>query len=496
MAIIQGGSSTAGTANVDAGFNLNVTLPTNPAYMGGVRIFSEVDAGDRTGTPELTSPEASDDYRLRVCQDYSQLEWQWNAATQNTAKFKHGFTTMTANQSGAVGYLLLNAAFATVAGNGCSLQSWKYVSVYGSTTVYHATTFVMTALPLANQVWEHGHFVTTVPTPVTPADGIFVRVTSAGLIGVLAFNGVETHSGVLVPFSDFTAMLGTNQLLIIGSNNRNVEFWLDRQNGDGIQKLGEIAVPAGNSQPMLSVSLPAFATQMRNSGLVGAGGMQVKIGNGYCQYSGVDMQQPITLQSVLSGLHLMQGWDGGTMGSTAALPNATAATTLTLAALAQATSLKTGLGGEAGITATVPGVDGSVWAWINPLGSTTQTARTALVSGIHIESVNIGAAVTTTPSTIQWSADIGSTALTLATAESASFATGTAKAGRRIPLGIQSWTVGALVGAAAPSIDLKFDPPIAVNPGEYVKIVGKFIQGTATASQGIWATCAVQGTGI
>jgi len=63
-----------------------------------------------------------------------------------------------------------------------------------------------------------------------------------------------------------------------------------------------------------------------------------------------------------------------------------------------------------------------------------------------------------------------------------------AKAPRRIALGYATWAVGAGIGAAPQSgpIDISFaNGPIYVNPGEFVALVGKFLVGTATASQTI-----------
>jgi len=69
----------------------------------------------------------------------------------------------------------------------------------------------------------------------------------------------------------------------------------------------------------------------------------------------------------------------------------------------------------------------------------------------------------------------------LQTAEAAA-----AKAPRRIPVGIASWAIGAAIGAQPQSgrlcVDLG-DAPVFVNPGEFVQLVGKFLAGTATASQ-------------
>jgi hypothetical protein len=160
-------------------------------------------------------------------------------------------------------------------------------------------------------------------------------------------------------------------------------------------------------------------------------------------------------------------------------------------ALSQTVAIKTGLGGEAGIQAAAAGVDGCVTAFQVPTGGINQTPRNLIITGIRIDSVNIGAAVATTASILQWSLAFGATGGTipsLAQAESASFTTATAKAWRRIALGIQSWLVGAAIGQPAEQITVMFDSPIVVSPGQWVAVVAKFIVGTATASQVEWST--------
>lgn len=100
--------------------------------------------------------------------------------------------------------------------------------------------------------------------------------------------------------------------------------------------------------------------------------------------------------------------------------------------------------------------------------------------------MNVGAAVATTATTLQWCVAFGHTAVSLATAEAA-----TTKAPRRVPLGIMTWPVGAAIGQQPQfgPIQVNFnDAPIYVNPGEFVALVAKFIVGTATASQVIWGT--------
>jgi hypothetical protein len=178
------------------------------------------------------------------------------------------------------------------------------------------------------------------------------------------------------------------------------------------------------------------------------------------------------------------------MGTAALLPNATAATTITGGAISQTVAIATGLGGQAGIVAGVAGADGAITAYRNPAPTINITGRNLYITGVRIDAVNLGAAVATTASILQWSLAYGATGATipsLAQAESASFATGTAKAYRRVPLGVQSWIVGAAIGAPAEQITVKFDSPVVVYPGEWVVVAAKFLVGTATASQVIWS---------
>jgi len=85
-----------------------------------------------------------------------------------------------------------------------------------------------------------------------------------------------------------------------------------------------------------------------------------------------------------------------------------------------------------------------------------------------------------------WSLAFGHTAVSLATAETGSFATATTHAPRRVALGWQSAAIGTVVGGLySPDILFTFDSPIVVRPGEFIATIMKIVVGTATASQTI-----------
>jgi hypothetical protein len=131
------GSVSGNVAEVDAGLNVQVSTrqakqrlggeAAAPNYVGAIRVFSELDPGGVTGTPYLKSPLVSEFRRMSVGVDTEMAVYNFTPNTQNTGDFKHAFTTMTMTQSN--GFLNINPASATVAGNYAYLQSWKHHSL-------------------------------------------------------------------------------------------------------------------------------------------------------------------------------------------------------------------------------------------------------------------------------------------------------------------------------------------------------------------------------
>lgn len=479
--IIRGSTSGLG-AEVNAQNHLKVTTETNvaanPGNVGAFRMFSENDAGSVTGEVYLQAPETSDDYRLRVGTDTLLFDHTFAETLVDTSAFKiTNVAVMTSSLSN--GFLTLNAGNATTAGNHIAYATQRHVRLRATAPLYVEATGNLTAIPITGQIIEVGLFVPTAGTQ--PQDGCWYQVTSAGVVGIVAYNGSITQSGILVPPESLP--ISTNGTYLILANQSYVEFWID----DIL--MGEIKVPAGQATPFLTDSLP-FSIQQRNSGTVaGTGQSQIRVGDVSLICGDIATNKPWASQMAGMGQMGYQGQAGGTMGTTALLPNATAATTLTGTALSQTAAIATGLGGQAGITAGVAGLDGLVTAFQVPVGSVTQPPRNLTIKGIKISAVNIGAAVATTASIVQWSLGFGSTALSLATPEAQTVTAVSTKAYRRIPLGFSSFVVGSAIGAQAQDINISFDCPIVVFPGEFVSTVAKFIVGTATASQVIW--CAI-----
>lgn len=476
-------SSTTGELKNDGSGNALVTLPAVAAQSGYARLMSENDAGGLTGSAYLKSPETSPDYRLRAGLDTVLFTDNFNATAQNTAVWSYTFATLTAAQPGA-GTVNFSAVQGTTAAHGAFMRTAQYFPVINTAPL--AVEFkagIFTSALVSGEVWLMGLGLPSAAV-TRPTDGVWLKLTSAGLVGVIAYNGTEVESGVLPA----TLTLGTVYKFTMVVGESEVEFWLNDE------LLGEIAIPTANGVPWLSASAPAFMQKYNTGAVSNTNTMRVaRVGVSLLD---VATSMPSAHQMALQGLMAYQGQNGGTMGTTALLPNATAATTVTGGALSQTVAIATGLGGQAGIVAAVAGIDGCVTAFQVPTGGINQTARNLVITGVRIDAVNIGAAVATTASILQWSLAFGATGgaiPSLAQAESASFTTATAKAWRRIPLGLQSWVVGSAIGAPAEAIFIQFDSPIVVQPGQWVAAVAKFILGTATASQVIWTTVNIQG---
>lgn len=411
----------------------------------------------------MRSPSVSEDDRLSVGIDTVLANFNFAATTQNTGKWKHTFTTMTMTQS--AGFLNVNPALATVSGNYASLSTWRYFTLLGDAALHIEDTLQTSSMLPANQIWEHGLYATTAGT--APADGVFWRLTDAGLIGVISYNGVETNTGILLA----SFAINTNNKRKIVVNQRGVEFWIN----DVLYST--LLIPAGNAIPYLTIGLP-FTMMMRNSGTV-VGGATIKVGAIHITQIDLAATKPWSHQMCNQG-NAYQGQDGDTMGSLAQYSNAALAAAAALVNTSAAAQF-TGLGGVALVLPTLAaGTDGILFSYLNPAGSITQTPKTLVVTGVALD-VSVQAVLTGGPLSLVMGIAYGHTAVSLATAETGSFVTATTKAPRRVPLGIISFLAAAAAGTGITRATFIFQSPIAVNPGEYFAITCRNVGVVTTA---------------
>ena len=485
------GTTTGNGMEVDSGNSAQVTLPGHTSAgeargggpENGPAIFSENDSGSVVlGGRRVLSPETDNDYRLRVAHDTLMDAEVFNYTTQNTGKFQHAFTTLTATSSAAG--LLTNSGNITTTTTNMAFGTYAQFPMGGTNTTVCETSVAFSAQPNANTVIDFGLFTRGILTPPQAnLDGIYFSLRSTGMHGVINSSGVETASTVFpIALGAGTWLYTNNQVnrYLIQVSNVDVTFWINNV------LMSRVATPTGANFPCKSQALPWSIRHAISGGAAGAA-TQALVSDYRIFIRGPLMADPLsTVNSRTNGSY--QGWgSGGIAGLNLALNNSAnptpAAATNTTAALGS------GLGGQFWETASVAStVDAIVASYQVPAGSTLIPGRRLKVTGVYLSSF-VQAVLVGGPHIRVWGIAFGHQAVSLATTESASFATYVATASK-IPrrLICPAFTQAVLVTQAAGSIVSQpggtytdLSQPIYVNPGEYIQLWFKQVGTAATA---------------
>jgi hypothetical protein len=466
------------TTEVTANNQLEINTPLTSSQAGFASLVAENDAGLITESRDMYSLYSSDDARLNVGNTTHLFDYQFTATAQDTDFWYYKSFTMAATQTG--GFLFLNSGSTTTTATGVFMQTWRYFKLMANAPLIVNMTVNISYAVQANQIAEFGLFIGNGASGsvVTPADGIYYRLTSTGLIGVINYVGSESTTPL-----NITITPGASYQFGLVVTIYQVEFW---DYSAGIL-LATFAVPNGNPTSFATMSLPV-CFQQRNNGTVSSPMMQLKVGSVRVEQQDLALGMQFPHIQGVYGL-AYQGLPGGTQGT---LTNYTGNVVLSGISLVDINTTANSLGG---ITAILPTYtandDGIVFGYLNPAGSISQTPRTLVITGVQIQG-----AVTTTltggPVLYLYSISFGLTAIQLTTPQSATFTTATTKAPKIIPLGIESYPATAAagtLGATAPIFQDFSQSPIVVNPGEYAQVIARNI-GTITSAGVITISCA------
>ncbi len=455
---IQGGI-TGTPADVDASNQLKIALPAVAANAGFSVMALETDPGTIVGRLVRT-PETTQDYRIRVGQDTVMFSEQFTGAALNTGLWTSPTTTMTVTV--ASGFLNLNASALTTTATVARVQTYRSFPMFGMSPLNAKMLVQFSQTPQTGNVCEWGLGIATASS--APTDGAFFRLSASGNLNcIVSFNGVENTPANL----NFASLIGTStarEFQIVVTENK-VEFYIDDVMVANVMR----ATAQGAS--VASTNLPILLRNY-NSGTTSAGQV-MKVG-----LVSVLLQDTVILETnnliCQAGGMGSQGQTGATMGSTAnyannANPTAAVPTNTTAA-------LGTGLGGQFWETDTLAvNTDGIICSYQVPVGTAALSGKSQVIHGIKIDSY-IQAALTGGGYNAQWVLCYGHTAVSLATAESA-----TSKAPRRVVLGSNSVAAGAAALVQLTTIQISLTDPIVVNAGEFVAIVKKKV-GTAPSA--------------
>lgn len=464
---------------VDVNRNAQVITPgyaSDGTSIGGgdsaaVAMYSEIDNGSVTGLRDTLSPETDDDYRLRVAQDNMLDQELFNYTAQNTGKHTTSVSTMS-TAIGASG-ILTNSASITTNATGLTFGTYAMFPVGGSLTLTCETSIAFSAQPNANTLFDFGLFQRGVSTAFAPLDGVYFRVNSGGVFGVINSGGSEISTAVFpntLGLGTFAYANNNVNKYLIQINNVRTTFWINNV------KMGEIPTPAALNFPCKSLALP---WSFRHAIVGGAAGavFQALVSDYKVFMRGVQFAD--TMSTVYNRvLGSYQGLSGGLMGSLSNYSNSVnpiaAVPTNTTAALGS------GIGGQFWETATLAlNTDAIICSYQVPSGSSIVQGRRMRINGVSLKSF-IQTAIIGAPYNAQYSLAFGHTSVSLATAESAS-----TKAPRRkaLPSFTQLVTIGQAINTdvVQSGTHIQFINPIYVNPGEFIALVTKHIGTVATA---------------
>ena len=467
MALIETGDSSTGVANVDSNYNLKVALPSVKDQAGYVGIAGFADDAGNVRIPIGASSQGL----LGTGSVQVDFEQGFSASAISPSVWSQALGIMTVGVSNNTVTLNSTNSVAYTA-------SARLVSYRQAKTPRGSDRIIAWRMMLPNQVTgaviEIGAFAA--PTGITsPTSGSFFRYGSNGVRGVsISVTGAESTTEVIP-----TPSLNVAHDYVIWIMSKSIVFQID----DVV--VGSI--PLGNTapSPVTSESSP-FCARLYNASAT-ATAQQVYlhrcVGALYGGTYGYDRQ----FLAALCGDIGSQGVVGAGTGYLANWVNSAAPASATLSNTAAG---YTNLGGQFQFTA-VSGseTDYALFAFQVPAQTATNQGRTLVVHGINISTFNMGTAVATTPTLLQWGIAYDGTSVPLATADAAS-----SKAPRRVPLGCQSLPVGLAVGGNVPDLRVDFRQPLSVNAGNYLHVILKIPVGTATASQIVRGVVAINAT--
>lgn len=466
---IRGGTS-AVVAETDANGNLFVNTPTDIDLPGFVATASEVDPGtvaaaiSRTVRPDDTSA----DFRKRVGLDTPQFIQAFAGAVVDTLDFQQNVSTMTIAQSG--GFLRLNSGSAVAAGNFANHYTYRTFSQQGTMPIYAEAQIKYVATALQAGVRAEFGLMTGPTGTAVPTDGAFFRYNNSSLLGVLSYGGSETPAVIdpsLVPAVNDTA----HYLVALYSDY--VEYWIDNI------LCARIPAPSSNAS-ITSTPTQVFATRLQNTALA-ASAVQIHIGR-----ISVDLGDAFSGQSwggyaVGNGGGGYQTQPGSAVGQTAAWANSAAPAAGTLSNTALPAASYNTLGGLFDLNAPAgAATDYIVFAYQVPAATSALPGKNYFLKRVVINTYNDVVAVATTGSVLLWGVAVGSTALSLATADAT-----TTKSPKRAFVGQHTFLVGDPVGkgAAEGRIELCLDDGMMAEPGTFVHVILRVPTGTATATE-------------
>src|SRR5574343_1988686 len=194
MAVEIKSGASSDVATVDTNKQLTVATSSDLSKAGYAMLACRNDEGAFLGTTYNTTPEADDDYRLRVAVDSILFEEPWAGAAINSGVWTAPVTTFTV--AVADSWCKLNSGNSAAANGVARVTSYQTIPIAPEYPAYvrFPMPVVAASVGIANTTWEVG--VDFASGTTAPTDGVFLRMSAAGVLRLVAtYNGAEAESG-------------------------------------------------------------------------------------------------------------------------------------------------------------------------------------------------------------------------------------------------------------------------------------------------------------
>ena len=400
-------------------------------------------------------------------------------AAVNTNLWLQTLTTMTVTQ--AAGTMLLNAgpSFATTVG---ALQTAQHFAPLPGRAKLIFRSRQRHTQHYNNNLIELGFANATSATTTLEVQGVSGAVWQKDGTGQYipsVFVSGSRVSGTPISNSAFAAQVPPTDFAVFEIELDEYGAWFRVVTSAGVLVTGsEQRIDFGVTIGDWAVTHYTPMVRTYNSGATGTA-VQVYVGQTEVYLLDCDHNKPWSHQLAGMGYN----WTQNPVSTFAQLANYVNLTAPTTRTPTNTTALEPTLGGHVSWNnagTSFAGDDTKDWVlfgWQNP------SPYTFYLTGLRLATANLGAANGATPYTIEYSLQAGGVAVTLVGATN-----------RFIPLGFQTLAAAALVGALFDrDTDWRPGTPVAIQPGRWLHLVGRVINGTATSGQVIRTAMAPDG---
>jgi hypothetical protein len=410
----------------------------------------------------------------------AELQEPFEGATVNVQKWTPTSTTFVGAQTTLGGYSF-NSTALTTTGAVAILQSQRLIYKLPRVPVEIKTRLRHSMV--ANSVSDLGFGFPSGTSVIVPNGTVF-RITASGVIqGVITYNGSE------IAIANIVSTVATNGNTIGGNLNMSSSYYTNGyfvysiicdddnvvftiQDTSTGELVGTLTLPVPNTfQKMWGATALPFFIRCFNSSTPASAPVLIAT---ELQVLCLDMSIQNDANQVAGNLGLTIGRHPYTGVPLTNHTNNAAPTSATLSNTLAGYSAPDGKFQFAAVAGAE--TDYALFAFQIPASSKF------LCEGVRIEAFNLGAIVATTPTLLEWALGFNSSAVSLATANIV-----------RKQVGVQSFPVGAAIGAKVDALEMRLETPELVEGNRFVHVILRMPVGTATASQVIRGTVTLKG---